>query len=616
MMGKEAFYNDLKSIYEYISARNKRMGSYYKAATAKESSREQQFLDAFLADVGLEPDSEHRMAAATRLADLREDSLTQAIKAAGMEEAAVEKAKELGFAWVSDFYMKEHEALLAFIEEKELLTSFYRKVLHGVHETGRAFSRMHLSWNAHIINGVNKELYEMLDGDEEKIFSMLRSQELMDRGHGGSEADRSYSALVKAGESYEAKAYVEAFPGEVKEVVHALKKLCVELEAEEDDVFGQKEAYLGYLNAIIEAMLEKDRHNLVTRWAEVDRRWMKVTTPIQIGHPLEYYEDHYRKAVAMEWDVRMVNPEYGESSGVSTKIARMFETLFDQVPGAPEAVRPRVLNNIGRVQLYIGQPMFFYASEFCGLFSAQVVPNDEIVTKESGKKIFAFSDRVLDSVRNRPKMKIDREVFPFPFLEKEHALIHEKSDVWHKVYEITTIGHEYGHVLWLDNDTESVMNAGGNYKNIEEFKATAGGLVSFFMDDEEEPVYWEDVLVDTVKRAVKLIAWMEVAEVLPYYCEGLIHLSGMFETGVLGFRDGSLQVDISKEKYEKLKAWYLKTYAELGAHYLKKADASQFLFRYAKKEAGRFKPVDPEIAAFVAYYYDLYQKIGRVVDEQ
>ena len=614
-MGKEQFYDDLKKIYDYISARNKRMGGYYKAATAKEVSGEQQFLDDFLNKISLEANSEHRMAAVTRLADLREDSLTQAIKAVGLDEGVVEKAKELGFAWVSDFYMKEHEALLAFIEKEKLLTPFYRKVLQGVHKTGKAFSRMHLSWNAHIINGVNKELYEMLDGDEEKIFSMLRSQELMDRGHGGGEADRSYSALVKAGETYEAKAYVEVFPEEVKEVVHALKALCVELEGETDEVFGQKEAYLGYLNAIIEAMSEKDRHNLVTRWAEVDRCWMKVTTPIQIGHPLEYYEDHYRKAVAMEWDVRMVNPEYGESSTVSTKIARMFETLFDRVPGAPEAVKPRVLNNIGRVQLYIGQPMFFYGSEFCGLFSAQVVPNDEIVTKEAGKKIFAFSDRVLDSVRNRPKMKIDREVFPAEFLAKEHALVYEKSDVWHKVYEITTIGHEYGHVLWLDNDTESVMNAGGNYKNIEEFKATAGGLVSFFMDDEEEALYWEDVLVDTVKRAVKLVAWMEVAEVLPYYCEGLIHLSGMFTSGVLAFENGKLKVDISRQAYDRLKAWYLETYSELGAHYLKKADASAFLFRYAKKEGGKFRPVDSQIAAFTAYYYDLYQKIGRVVDD-
>jgi hypothetical protein len=35
---------------------------------------------------------------------------------------------------------------------------------------------------------------------------------------------------------------------------------------------------------------------------------MKIKTPIQIGHPLEYYEDHFRKAVALEWDIRLTNP--------------------------------------------------------------------------------------------------------------------------------------------------------------------------------------------------------------------------------------------------------------------------------------------------------------------
>jgi len=51
---------------------------------------------------------------------------------------------------------------------------------------------------------------------------------------------------------------------------------------------------------------------------------------------------------------------------------------------------------------------------------------------------------------------------------------------WHKIYQISTIGHEFGHILWVDDDTESLMNGSGAFKNIEEFKATAGGLVSIF----------------------------------------------------------------------------------------------------------------------------------------
>jgi len=35
----------------------------------------------------------------------------------------------------------------------------------------------------------------------------------------------------------------------------------------------------------------------------------------------------------------------------------------------------------------LGKPMPIYGAEFNGLFSAQVVPNDEIVSAEFGKKI-------------------------------------------------------------------------------------------------------------------------------------------------------------------------------------------------------------------------------------
>ncbi len=611
----EAFYADLQTIYDYISQRNKRMGEYYKAALSKGEMKKRDELDAFLTLLEMEPNDETRLAAATRLVDLREDALTQAIRAAGGDEAKVQRAKEMGYDWVSAFYMEEHEALLHDIEKNELLTPFYRVLLEGVHEAGRAFGNLHISWNAHIINGINPELSSRFEGDDAQVFAFLRENHLMDRGHEGVEADRCYSALVKTRTGYEAKAYTDVFEDEVHSAAKALERLCTALEAEEDALFGQKEAYIAYFKAIVAALKEQDRHELVTRWAEVDRRWMLVNAPLQVGHPLEYYEDHYRKAVAIEWDVRMINPAKENSREVEEGIRSMFDTLFDEVDGKKTAVKKRVLDNVGRVQLYIGQPMFFYASEFCGLFSAQVVPNDEVITKESGKKIFAFSDRVLDGIRNKPRMKIDTLTFTKEFLDKEHDLIFNRAEEWHKVYEITTVGHEYGHVLWLDNDTESVMNKGGNYKNIEEFKATSGGLVSFFMNPALTEIYWEDVMIDTVKRAVKLIAWMKVAEVLPYYCEGLIHLCGMFEIGVIRVEEEHLHVDLDKAAFERMRTWYLKTYKELAAHYLAKADASEFLNRYMKKEHGFFKPLNPELGAFVDHYYHLYQTIGRVAAE-
>lgn len=178
------------------------------------------------------------------------------------------------------------------------------------------------------------------------------------------------------------------------------------------------------------------------------------------------------------------------------------------------------------------------------------------------------------------------------------------------MYEVTTIGNEYGHILWLDEDSESIMNKSGVFKNIEEFKATMGGLMAFFTNEDDE--IKEYVLSDTIKRAVGLIAWKETSEVEPYYCEGLIHLQGLFESGVLAF-DGKLHIDISK--YDVLKKWYTKTYESLATHYLAKKDAKEFLANFVQKEVDSYMPIDKKVQSFVKYYWNLHISIGRDIDE-
>ena len=64
------------------------------------------------------------------------------------------------------------------------------------------------------------------------------------------------------------------------------------------------------------------------------------------------------------------------------------------------------------------------------------------------------------------------------FMNDEREIIFHQAPLWHQVYEVSTIGHEFGHILWMDHDTETRMNQSGVFKNIEEFKATTGGLVA------------------------------------------------------------------------------------------------------------------------------------------
>eukprot|EP01155_Anaeramoeba_flamelloides_P041591 Anaeramoba_flamelloidesc35181_g1_i1.p1 GENE.c35181_g1_i1~~c35181_g1_i1.p1 ORF type:complete len:355 (+),score=62.51 c35181_g1_i1:97-1161(+) len=344
---------------------------------------------------------------------------------------------------------------------------------------------------------------------------------------------------------------------------------------------------------------------------------MKIKTPIQIGHPLEYYEDHYRKAVALEWDIRLTNPQFAQNDNRVNKIKSAFEKIYEktQKTSKYQKIYDFSLKSLDKVQLYVGRPALFFGAEFNGLFSAQVVPNDEVVSKEEGKKIFAFSDEILQTSRAKPFLKLSQEIFGQKFLSEDRIFLFNETEAWHQVYDISTIGHEFGHILWCDEETETLMNKTGNFKNIEEFKATTGGLVSFFLDEtNEEKDLEKQVLIDTIKRAVSLIGWMEVDEVQPYYCEGLIHLTGLFETKILNFKDEELIIDMSSTKYDKLKQWYIDTYTNLAIHYLDKKDATIFLNNFAEKKDKYFMPTNEKIKSFVKYYFKRYQEIGQELD--
>ncbi len=599
---------ELKTLYMYTTQQQQALGKLYEVAEGGGTKEAHTLCLQWLAVAGLEETPENIVAVLGRVVGLRDEALVQALVQAGRDEETIVATKAAMYACVRDFYHARHEALVHFVEDKGLLDAFYRRLIRGVHEVGVTLSQWQPRWNAHIVETINVGLKRRY-GKDETIVAMLRNEKLMEQ-EGDKEADRSYSVLVEAsGGGYESLAYARAFAQEVTRVARALGVLIGELEELEDTLFGQKEAWLTYFEALQLAFMEKENARLIGLWQNVDRAWMAITTPLQVGHPLEYYEDHYKKAVALEWDLRLCNPERMGAVRVKEDVRAMYTQMFAPLLCAQtQGVFEKSMANLERVQLYLGRPALFYGAELNGLFSAQVVPNDETVSQEYGKKIFAFADNVLDGARAKPFLEIHKEVLGRDFMHKERTLLFKEEALWHRVYEISTIGHEFGHVLWMDASTESAMNVSGMFKNIEEFKATTGGLAAFFLN-EEAPLK-EAILRDVIKRSVGLIGWMKTSEVQPYYCEGLIHLHGLFESGVLDF-DGALHVNL--ERYEEAKAWYLGCYRELGEHYLAKADAKDFLGRFAVQEEV-FMPTAPKVRAFVEYYWDLHCLKGRALD--
>ena len=619
---KEAFLNDLQAIYLELQDRQAELNGYYDLLDeSKTHPRAEEVVEAFLKLLDLPRDKDSEMAALTRIVNLREDALEQVLQKQGLSEEEIRVKKELAYGFVSMLHITRHEDLIAWIEKRQLLTPFYRALIFGVHYVGLRLSEWQSKWSDHILNRINPTLSELFNGDDAKLFEALQAHELIDRDEEGNIGDRCYSVLVCDNEQlvtsneqpkeglkgFKAIPYAEAFKEEVAAVATALEQLIALLQQHDDEVFDQKHEWIAYFTALQEAFTHTKRHELIGKWAEVDRRWMAITTPLQVGHPLEYYEDHYRKAVALEWDLRIVNPRLQEASHTKERIKKAAYALAKKIGGDAETIIAKNLLQVDNTQLYIGQPMLYYAAEFNGLFSAQVVPNDEKVSSELGKKIFAYADFVLESKKSKPPMRLSVETMGEDFVRKQRRLAEENPALWHRIYDISTIGHEFGHILWIDSDTEATMNVSGQFKNIEEFKATNGGLVAFFHDEEES--LKEYLVDDLVSRAVGLMAWRKVGEVLPYYCEGIIHLELLYASQLIRFEGGRVRIDY--DRYEAMKAHYLDAYEALARHYIAKADANEYLSRYAVKENGIYLPAAPAVRDFVEHYYARYQVIGR-----
>ncbi|MCH9740164.1 MAG: invasion protein CiaB [Epsilonproteobacteria bacterium] len=605
---REKFIQDLQRIYDELQSRQQELNNYYRVLDSEHAEAER-LIERFLTKLELPINSDTRMAALTRLVNLREDALEQVLQKEGLSEDEIMEKKEEAYLFVKDMHLLRHEYLIAWVKSENLLTPFYQTLIEGVHNIGESMSRWQSAWTAHIINGVNRELQKEYSGDDKAVLEMLQTEGLLDLDPNGNVGDRCYSVLQKDEQGkYRSIAYSDAFPKEVGELVSTIEDCVEALSLHKDEVYNQKEEWIEYLVLIKKAFAATEPKKLIAHWANVDRAWMKITTPLQIGHPLEYYEDHYRKAVALEWDLRIVNPKLQSGSMTRENIKSFSAKLAQEIEGEVMPTIEKNATQVDETQLYIGQPMLYYAAEFNGLFSAQVVPNDEQVSAELGKKIFAYADFVLESQKAKPIMQLSVETMGLDFVKAKRELAEQNPNLWQEIYDASTVGHEFGHILWIDGDTETMMNQSGQFKNIEEFKATAGGLMAFFDNEREE--LKKHMVDDLVGRAVGLMAWREVGEVLPYYCEGLIHLDILFSSGVITYDE---QIKIDYSKYDMMKERYQEAYQALAQHYIDKVDANSYLSNYAQKSDGIYLPVDTRISAFVEHYYARYKEIGQQV---
>ena len=620
-MNKQQFLENISKIHDIFNKHESHYNSLSRGINAQWEERD--ILDNFLDALGLEKNAETYYAAAARIGDKKFEPLDIYLEKSGADREIRDEIFESSYNYVKIYYETLQWEMLEQIKTDQLLPEFYLKIFEHTHTLWKLYSTLFLQWNRALLFETNRDLETRFKNNQDDINAYISENNLMDLGHRGESADRTYSIIVADWDDYTSKSYGEIFPDEVWAIIAGYDDFISALQASEDDIFDRKTAYIEYFTAIQDAWQEQNVNQLVAAWSEVDVKWMAIDTPVQPGHPIEYYEDKYRRAVSIEFDIRLVDPSLFTSQ-VAADIENMYEWMYDEIgrENFPESYKFSQ-NNQKQVQLYIWAPVLAYGSFLCGAYSAQVVPNDDEVSKIHGKKIFAFPKYVLEAQRSAPKMKLDSEMIGEEILEKYRTFLDGTDDNYYKIYDIETIGHEFGHTLWLTPGSEIKMWATGLLKNIEEFKATAGWLVAHFLksSSQSSPLgergqatkLDEDIVITHLMRSIKIMRYREVEDILPYYCECLIHLHILFESGIAWYEGWKIELYYNEQNLTALRELYIWVYTQEIFTYLNQMDAGNFLFEFVVRENWVFLPKDEQVREFVEEYYKQYKEIGNEV---
>ena len=590
--------NDYKKLLQYSDENQKIINDLYK-------NQDNDYVKKALEICGFKGSESEKIAVLRRIVDLKTDPLLTELKKKNYSEDKILKIRDEMYDFVSLIHENSHRNLILKAVDNKILNEFNLALISGVHKIGLILNKIQKQWQ-HIVIDKNSKIFASMSNP----FEFIEKNELYQKTPRGEICDRTYGVVFfnENNTSAVLKTYYESFldmPKLIEEFENLIQTLSLIA------INSDEKAYIEYLKKLKIAFACTNNCEVIKVWRDAEMAWMDAKSHLQIGHPLEYYEDFYTHAVALEWDIRLKEETTYDEKEIKKSVKTSFDNVYKNIGSSNQIMHSIVNSNIDKTQLYISTPMIYYGADLEGLFSAQVVPNDEFVSANSGKKIFAFVDHVYESTKAKPFMKINDEIFEKEFLDYTRDILFNKKEIWRQVYGVSTIGHEFGHILFIDEDSETSMNKSGVFKFIEEYKATTGGLIAFFDNEIEElklPVFAE-----LIKRSVGLISWMENDPVKAYYCEGLIHLTLLFESKALKFDGKKLKVNL--EKYSDFKDLCIKNYENLAKIYDEKEDANKFLSKFCIPYKSSYLPICKDAKEFVIYYFDLYKQIGNEISE-
>jgi hypothetical protein len=594
----------------------------------------QQILNSFLERAGVPLSSEYRniVALALRKSDVGNfDSLIDAEMArlgitGELARQSRIRMENSFFDSLVSYYEGAQRALIQTIKTQQLLTPFYQAIFIESFELAKTFNVLTALWKDRVIDQTNSDLEERF-WDPRELSDFLQTNNLIDTGKDWLPVGWSYTILVPKSTSstrqddpieYQRMTLRWAYPVEMEAVLWSLARLKGQIAVWEDALFGQKDAYIYYLQALENALSSLDATTSIALWQEVDTCWMGITWPIQIVHPFESYLDNLRSTVGLQFDLRMSLPNAGVSC-VRDTILQMVYAVAQDFPSIDPEQLALWVDGINKKKVYfVGLPIHG-GEQFYGPPSAQVIPNDTKVSDQHGRKIFAFTRSEFNGIRTRPLLRIRQFAISEELLNQEKSLYTEaRYKEYLQMYDQFIDGHEFGHGLWrLSAQSEPRMNISGAFKNIEEWQATAAAVVAYFGSQaSQDPMSRENFLMELITRAVWLLRYYKTTDVIPYYTESLIHLELLFEAWVVAVdQDGKITLTHKEWGFEALKQAYDQEYRELVAAYLAEQDASIFLGRTTELKNGIYLPSRPELRAFVERFIGNYKVHGLAVVE-
>ncbi|MBT0880975.1 MULTISPECIES: invasion protein CiaB [unclassified Campylobacter] len=501
------------------------------------------------------------------------------------------KAKDLAYKRVKEFYEQRHIKIIEKLSP--CLDRFYVDLLNLVHKIGLVFNSIQPKWDKAIEK--NNEFFKSL----ENPYEFIKNNKLYYLDENDEIATRIYAIAINLDTKPELLPYSLYFEEEFKKIDEYFNEFF--------KLNHKNEAYIKYLKALQNALMSKELS--LKPWQNAEIAWMGAKDFIQVGHFLEYYEDAFTHSVALEWDIRIDDNYDFNSESFVNKMKNSLNKAYKNANITNQNALNLSLANLDKIELHISKPILYYGAELNGLFSAQVVPNDEFVSANYGKKIFAFLDFVYKKTKSKPRTMLNQKVFDKAFNDYNKSVLNDEF-LWKKIYEISTIGHEAGHIFFIGSDTESLMNTNGVFKNIEEFKASAGGIYDFCNHFDEK--YKKALLANITSRAVSLMAYKSTKEIEPYYCEGLIFLAILFKSKVLSFSNDTL-LSVDLEKFEDFQKEFLNVYNELAKTYLKKENANNFLKDYAVLKDLEYISTNKDLVKLGDEYRKLYDEFANVL---